>query len=72
MKSYGFNHTVCEVCWFSLHPGHFPAQITRQQGDNRVDQCCLCGSYKITRIWVRLDPRETSLGCAEDAHGSDD
>lgn len=71
LASYGFNHTVCEGCWFSISPGRFPIQLVRKQGDNLVDQCCLCGTFKVTRIWVRLDPRETELRCTEGAHSGD-
>lgn len=68
VSAYGFNHTICEVCWFEREPGRFPVQLVRERGDNRVDQCCLCGSFKLTRIWVRLDPSLGALGCGPGAH----
>lgn len=71
MKSYGFNHTVCEVCWFARNPTRYPVTLVRVQGDNRLDHCCLCGSTKLTRIWVRLDPATEPLRCAAGAHDSD-
>jgi len=68
VKSYGFNHTVCEVCWFARNPARFPIMLVRLQGDNRLDRCCLCGSTKLTRIWTRLDPDAEPLRCDPATH----
>lgn len=69
VKAYGFNHTVCEVCWFRRAPGRFPVHLVRERGDNRLDRCCLCGSTKMTRIWTRLNPTLETLQCDPGEHG---
>lgn len=68
VKTYGFNHTICEVCWFAREPTRFPLQVARKVGDNITDRCCLCDSMKVTRIWVRLDPAAEPLRCAAGEH----
>lgn len=71
IRRYGFNHTICENCWFRRSPGRFPVQLVRQPGDNRVDTCCLCGSYKVTQIWVRIAPDADELVCEPGIHDED-
>lgn len=58
-----WNHTVCEVCWFAKHPQRFPVQVIRHERQY-VDSCCLCGSPKVTRIFVRIDPVADELLCS--------
>ena len=59
-----WNHRICEVCWFAREPQRFPASIIRELGDHVVDQCCFCGTWKITRIYVRHDPADSKLLCS--------
>lgn len=68
---YDFNHTICENCWFERSPGRFPIQLVRDRGDNRVDQCCTCGTFKVTRIWVRIDPKVETVLCGPGFHDED-
>lgn len=63
VRTYGFNHTICEVCWFAREPARFPVTVVRPPGDNKMDYCCVCGSAKITRIWVRMDPQVETFVC---------
>lgn len=52
-----WNHTICERCWFTIRPpDRVPYQSLRGPEDPWIDNCCMCGEPKVTRIWVRLDP----------------
>lgn len=73
MKTHGFNHTICEVCWFARcraagQPPRLPIQLARDARDIAIDFCCLCYSMKVTRIWVWIDPETEVLLCEAEAH----
>lgn len=67
-------HTLCEACWFKRQPNRFPTSLIREPGDLVVDLCCLCGTTKITRIFVRIDPASDELFCGgrHEARGTDE
>lgn len=58
-----WTHNICEICWFKREPERFPVQVKREPDDLVVDQCCFCGSIKVTRIYVRQDPKSDALLC---------
>lgn len=66
-----WNHTICETCWFKREEDRFPVQLMRDPGDLNVDTCCFCGTVKVTRIWVRQDPKSVQLVCSGE-HPEDD
>lgn len=58
-----WTHGICETCWFEREPERFPVQVKREADDLFCDHCCFCGTTKVTRIYVRHDPKDSSLFC---------
>jgi hypothetical protein len=46
---------ICDGCYDSRYPGRPPVRIRVAMGD--VEQCCDCGNFTESGIWIRDDPR---------------
>lgn len=67
-----WTHNICEKCWFEREPERFPVQVKREPNDLLVDNCCFCGTVKVTRIYVRHDPKDAALLCGGEHPELDD
>jgi len=55
-RSEGYNHPICDQCWFAINPRRSPVRLI--ESERKRERCCWCGNPTRDGIYRREDPWE--------------